>query len=325
VDYHKDEDPSWMDMVKKVETGGVKMLLDEYKELKKEKYPGLTTNVFGTNPKKNRYQDVGCWDHTRVVITGGPVDYIHGNFVDGFIKPKQFIATQGPIEDVPGQFDCTVPEFWRMIWEQKCNVIVMLCQTVELGKAKCTQYWPEKGGEKAIYGTGPSAIHVETMDVGQRNIEDHTIAMTMMKVTEGGKGTARSLVHFLHQNWPDRKCPPSAYPIVEFLIKVHTAQKTICAKNDISPDKSPMVVHCSAGIGRSGTFLAIDIALNLVNRYSALNIKEMVRLIRTQRHFAVQTPVQYVCIYQAILEFLVKHKGATFDVAKFAKDVKDVK
>jgi protein tyrosine phosphatase len=299
-----------------VEKGGVKQLLDEYKELKKEKHPGRTTKVFEANPTRNRYQDVGCWDHSRVVIQTGSVDHIHANFVDGFIKPRQFIATQGPIEEVPGQFDCTIPEFWRMIWEQKCNVIIMLCQTVELGKAKCSQYWPEKAGEKATYGD----IAIETMDVGQRNIEDHTIAMTTVKLSDG-KGPPRSLVHFLHQNWPDRKCPPSAYPIVEFLIRVHTAQKAICAKNDISPEKSPMVVHCSAGIGRSGTFLAIDIALNLVNRYSAVNIKEMVRLIRTQRHFAVQTPVQYVCIYQAILEFLVKHKGAKFDVAKFSKDV----
>ena len=320
VEYHSDSDPSWEELVKRVEKGGVKSLLDEYRELKKEKAAGRTTAVFAQFPTRNRYQDVGCWDQTRVAIEKGPVNYIHGNFVDGFIKPKQFIATQGPIEDVPGTFDCTIPEFWRMIWEQRCNVIIMLCQTVESGKAKCSQYWPEKVGERQTYGD----ILIETKDVGQRNIEEHVIWMSTMMVQEKGS-PPRSVVHFLHSNWPDRKCPPSAYPIIEFLIRVHTVQKKICEKNGILPEKSPMVVHCSAGIGRSGTFLAIDIALNLVNRFNQLNIKEMTRLLRTQRAFAVQTPVQYVCVYQAILEYLVKHKAAKFDVAKFAKEVASVK
>ena len=188
-------------MAGKVERGGVRALVDEYLDLRKEKLPDLTTKASEENPLRNRYKDVPCWDHCRVKLSGGPVDYIHGNWVDGLWKQRQFIATQGPLgAGVPGKVESTTAEFWRMVWEHKVTVIVMLCQTEEQGKAKCSQYWPLKAGERDQFGP----VVVETKEVGTKKVKDHVVTVSTLELLKDGFTNTRQVVHFLHQNWPDR-------------------------------------------------------------------------------------------------------------------------
>ena len=317
VEYRKECDPSWQEMAGRVERGGVRALVEEYLDLRKEKPPDhLTTKASEENIVRNRYKDVPCWDQSRVKLTGGPVDYIHGNWVDGLGKQRQFIATQGPLNSsVPGKMEPTTSEFWRMVWEHKVTVIVMLCQTVETNKPKCAQYWPERPGQKAVHGP----ITVETIDVQSRAIQDHQFSISILKVSDN-RGGVRALVHCLHKSWPDRNVPPSAYPLVDFQAIVGGFHSRMAARLGLTKEQSPLVVHCSAGIGRTGTFLVIDICVALLGRYGAVNVREVVRLVRTQRLFAVQTSSQYVCVYQTLLEWLVRQKGLKFDMAKFNRE-----
>ena len=315
------------DLVKRIQAAGAKGLLKEFHRLKSQcsKMDGRTDDASkaAANVKKNRYKDVGCWDQTRVKLEpvegGSEGDYIHANWVEGVEQPRRYILTQGPMLSIPGYADTTA-DMWRMVWEQGVSVIIMLCQVVEQDKSKCAQYWPTTKGAAQIHGN----FSVFCKEAGDRHIADHTIVLSNLILTpiNGGEGR-REICHYLHSNWPDRKCPPSAAPIVDFLVKVNKAARTLAERQGLSQTKSPLLVHCSAGIGRTGTLVAIDIGMGLLSLPSPrLSLPHIVLQLRRQRKFSVQTPIQYLCIYQALLEFLLRNKTITnFNIAHFNREI----
>ena len=296
------------DWVKKVEKMGARGILKEFEALKKEPKPEDRSQVVFTSQRlKNRYEDVGCWDQTRVKLEGKPEgeDYIHASWVDGLGAPKKYILTQGPLEEVADEttgqkdFDDTINAFWSMVWEQKVQVVVMLCLLEEQGKSKCSEYWPATPKERFILGD----VAVTNKRSEEKKMDDQLIVVSQLSLQKKGVKKTRELAHYLHKTWPDRKCPAKCGPLFEFMEKLGAVSAHLGKKNGEGAEV-PMVVHCSAGIGRSGTLVALEVAKGLMAKEGALDVAQIVRRLRRQRNAAVQTHPQYSSIYVAILHLI---------------------
>ncbi|XP_077470075.1 receptor-type tyrosine-protein phosphatase epsilon-like isoform X3 [Stigmatopora argus] len=237
------------------------------------------------NRDKNRYPNILPYDHSRVVLNlVGHVcsDYINASYIDGFKQKMKFIAAQGPKME-------TVADFWRMIWEQKTTTIVMLTNLKERKEDKCFQYWPEKGCW--MYGNMKVAMEDVTVLV------DYTVRKFCIQYqgSEGPRARAPCLVTQLHfTSWPDFGVPFSPIGMLKFLKKVKAVNPSYAG---------PIVVHCSAGVGRTGTFIVIDSMIDMMHMEQRLDVFGFVSRIREQRCQLIQTDMQYSFIYQALLEY----------------------
>ncbi|XP_025405414.1 tyrosine-protein phosphatase non-receptor type 9 isoform X2 [Sipha flava] len=281
-------------VVKKKRAG----LIKEYEEIK-TRSPDGTFNSARVRPNllKNRYTDVLCYDHTRVLLSQSEKDpmsdYIHANFVDGYKQKNAFISTQGPLPH-------TCADFWRMVWEQQVLVIVMTTKVFECGKIKCEQYWPpEELSEDQIYQN----FKVSTKSLSQFD----NFAVTRLELTNTDTNEIRQVSHFRFNSWPDFGVPQNAVAMLDFLEKVRKCQSSMLqdlgdkwAGHQRGP---PIVVHCSAGIGRTGTFCTLDICINRLEETSTVDIKGTVERIRSQRAYSIQTPEQYVFCHLALIEY----------------------
>ncbi|XP_036844643.1 receptor-type tyrosine-protein phosphatase epsilon isoform X1 [Oncorhynchus mykiss] len=236
------------------------------------------------NREKNRYPNILPYDHSRVVLTqlDGNLcsDYINASYIHGYTDNNKFIAAQGPKQD-------TVADFWRMIWEQKTATIVMLTNLKERKEDKCYQYWPDQG----CWTYGNVRVAVEDVTV----LVDYTIRKFYIQY-QASDGTKPSrLVTQLHfTSWPDFGVPFSPIGMLKFLKKVKTVNSSFAG---------PIVVHCSAGVGRTGTFIVIDGVIDMMHQEQKIDVFGFVSKIRDQRSQLVQTDIQYSFIYQALLEY----------------------
>ncbi|XP_069843552.1 receptor-type tyrosine-protein phosphatase F isoform X11 [Dipodomys merriami] len=232
------------------------------------------------NKPKNRYANVIAYDHSRVILTsidGVPgSDYINANYIDGYRKQNAYIATQGPLPETMG-------DFWRMVWEQRTATVVMMTRLEEKSRVKCDQYWPARGTE--TYGL----IQVTLLDT----VELATYTMRTFALHKSGSSEKRELRQFQFMAWPDHGVPEYPTPILAFLRRVK-------AFNPL--DAGPMVVHCSAGVGRTGCFIVIDAMLERMKHEKTVDIYGHVTCMRSQRNYMVQTEDQYVFIHEALLE-----------------------
>uniref|UniRef100_A0A3B4D6X7 Tyrosine-protein phosphatase non-receptor type 9 n=1 Tax=Pygocentrus nattereri TaxID=42514 RepID=A0A3B4D6X7_PYGNA len=218
-------------------------------------------------------------------------DYINASFMDGYKQKNAYIGTQGPLEKTYG-------DFWRMVWEQSVLVIVMTTRTDEGGRRKCGQYWPLQEGGQEVYG------HIAV--VNQR-VDNHShYNQTTLELHNTETCEQRQVTHFQFLSWPDYGVPSSALSLLDFLGAVKRQQKravkALGSQWRGHPLGPPMVVHCSAGIGRTGTFCALDICLSQLQEVGTLSVCQTVRRMRTQRAFSIQTPEQYYFCHTAILE-----------------------
>uniref|UniRef100_A0A669E0F9 protein-tyrosine-phosphatase n=1 Tax=Oreochromis niloticus TaxID=8128 RepID=A0A669E0F9_ORENI len=277
----------------------------EYEELRKEAPPGTFHCAQAAyNQEKNRYGDVLCLDQTRVLLfLSQRSDYINASFMDGYKQKNAYIGTQGPL-------DRTYGDFWRMVWEQNVLVIVMTTRTDEGSRRKCGQYWPLEEGGQEVYG------HIAV--VNQR-VDRHThYNHTTLELHNTETCEQRQVSHFQYLSWPDYGVPTSAVTLIDFLGAVKRQQrkmvKALGSQWTGHPLGPPMVVHCSAGIGRTGTFCALDICLSQLQDVGSLNVCQTVRRMRTQRAFSIQTPDQYYFCYNAILEH-AQRQAMTFQTS----------
>lgn len=267
----------------------------EYEELRKESVPGtFHCALTAYNQEKNRYGDVLCLDQTRVRLKARRnerSDYINASFMDGYKQKNAYIGTQGPLEKTYG-------DFWRMVWEQNVLVIVMTTRTDEGGRRKCGQYWPLEDGGQEVYG------HIAV--VNQRVDKTSHYNHTTLELHNTETCEQRQVVHLQYLSWPDYGVPTSAVTLMDFLAVVKRQQrravKAMGPQWRGHPLGPPMVVHCSAGIGRTGSFCALDICLSQLQDVGTLNVRQTVRRMRTQRAFSIQTPEQYFFCHNAILE-----------------------
>ncbi|XP_038588094.1 receptor-type tyrosine-protein phosphatase delta-like isoform X27 [Micropterus salmoides] len=232
------------------------------------------------NKPKNRYANVIAYDHSRVLLSaidGIPgSDYINANYIDGYRKQNAYIATQGSLPETFG-------EFWRMIWEQRSAIIVMMTKLEERSRVKCDQYWPTRGTE--TYGL----IQVTLLDT----VELATYCVRTFALFKNGSSEKREVRQFQFTAWPDHGVPEHPTPFLAFLRRVKACNP---------PDAGPMVVHCSAGVGRTGCFIVIDAMLERIKHEKTVDIYGHVTLMRAQRNYMVQTEDQYVFIHDALLE-----------------------
>ncbi|XP_061921301.1 receptor-type tyrosine-protein phosphatase delta-like isoform X35 [Entelurus aequoreus] len=232
------------------------------------------------NKPKNRYANVIAYDHSRVLLSaidGIPgSDYINANYIDGYRKQNAYIATQGSLPETFG-------EFWRMIWEQRSAIIVMMTKLEERSRVKCDQYWPTRGTE--TYGL----IQVTLLDT----VELATYCVRTFALFKNGSSEKREVRQFQFTAWPDHGVPEHPTPFLAFLRRVKACNP---------PDAGPMVVHCSAGVGRTGCFIVIDAMMERIKHEKTADIYGHVTLMRAQRNYMVQTEDQYVFIHDALQE-----------------------
>ncbi|KAL4617845.1 receptor-type tyrosine-protein phosphatase H [Arapaima gigas] len=250
-----------------------------------------TAALLPDNKPKNRFTNVLPYDWSRVRLTtlDGDVnsDYINASYMPGYgNNSRQYIATQGPLRS-------TVNDFWRMIWEQNVKAVVMVTNCTEGGRAKCEQYWP-LDYTPCTYG------ELGVLVTSEQKYKNWIVRE--FKVTNKMTSGARTVKHFHFTAWPDHGVPDSTSALIEYrgLVRHHI---------ESSFSLGPTVVHCSAGVGRTGTFIALDVALQELRMEKAVSPVAIVHKMRLHRPLMVQTESQYIFLHQCILDSLNEQKA----------------
>ncbi|KAL5016638.1 hypothetical protein ScPMuIL_006227 [Solemya velum] len=250
-----------------------KGLIESYKETLK---PG--------NNGKCRYKTIYPYDHSRVVLElddGNPnTDFINACYIDGYDKEKAYVASQGPVEAMK-------IDFWRMVWQLDSGIIIMLTNLSEEGKMKCIQYWPDPDMVHMF-----DKLHIRTLD--EEEFANFIIRTLEIKKKVGVK-KERIIKQFHFTSWPDRGVPKTVTALIDFRNKVCSTRVA---------GKGPLIVHCSAGVGRTGTFIGLDYLLHQGQNEKKVDIFSFVNKMRHQRPYMVQTPEQYEFLYDALVEAL---------------------
>ncbi|XP_072535323.1 receptor-type tyrosine-protein phosphatase H-like [Salminus brasiliensis] len=243
------------------------------------------TAVLPMNESKNRFSNVLAYDSSRVklsVHSSADSDYINANYMPGYGRNiQQYIAAQGPLASM-------VCDFWRMVWEQKCQAIVMLTSCTESARIKCDQYWPVDSSPCA-YGNLQVTVKSEQIK------KSWTLREFVVKNTVNSE--ERRVSHFHFTAWPHHGVPRRTDELIQF-------QRAVRQHIESSPFTGPTVVHCSAGVDRTGIFIALDTVLQQLEKERAVSIAACVHRMRLNRPLMVQTEAQYVFLHQCIVDSL---------------------
>ncbi|KAA0723485.1 Receptor-type tyrosine-protein phosphatase eta [Triplophysa tibetana] len=244
------------------------------------------------NKAKNRYNNVLPYDSSRVKLSmpSSPFDeYINASYMPGYTSKKEFIAAQGPLP-------CTVNDFWRMIWEKNVHTIVMLTKCNEQGRVKCEEYWPSDM---------KSFNNLTVTTTSEIPLEDWTISDFEVKNVKTAE--SRSVRHFHFTAWPDHGVPETTELLINFrhLVREHMEQYS---------RHSPTLVHCSAGVGRTGTLIAIDRLIFQIERDGVVDVYGIIHDLRMHRPLMVQTEDQYVFLNQCAMDFIKSRTGNNVDL-----------
>uniref|UniRef100_A0A674CKZ3 Protein tyrosine phosphatase receptor type Q n=1 Tax=Salmo trutta TaxID=8032 RepID=A0A674CKZ3_SALTR len=233
------------------------------------------------NRSKNRFTNIKPYNNNRVKLLSEPgmpgSDYINASFISGYLCPSEFIATQGPL---PG----TVADFWRMIWETRTRTIAMLTQCYEKGRIRCHQYWPEDNKPVTVFGD--IIITKLTEDV----YPDWTVRA--LKVERHGDYMV--VHHFNYTSWPEHGVPDSSTTLIQFVRAIRANRH----------ENTTIVVHCSAGVGRTGVFITLDHLIQHVSDHDFVDIYGLVAELRSERMCMVQNLAQYMFLHQSTLDLL---------------------
>uniref|UniRef100_A0A663M7A1 Receptor-type tyrosine-protein phosphatase eta n=1 Tax=Athene cunicularia TaxID=194338 RepID=A0A663M7A1_ATHCN len=267
---------------------------EEYEELKSA---GVHQPKFAAelaeNRGKNRYNNVLPYDISRVKLSdqsSATDDYINANYMPGYNSKKAFIAAQGPLPN-------TIEDFWRMIWEKNIYSIVMLTKCVEQARTKCEQYWPDK--QSKSYGDIIVTMVSEAV-LPEWTVRDFTVEKT-------NTPESHSVRQFHFTSWPDHGVPETTDLLINFRHLVHEYSSQ-------NPIDSPTLVHCSAGVGRTGTFIAIDRLIQQVEMENTVDVYGVVYDLRMHRPLMVQTEDQYVFLNQCVMDIIRSQKDKKTDL-----------
>uniref|UniRef100_A0A1B0AVR3 protein-tyrosine-phosphatase n=1 Tax=Glossina palpalis gambiensis TaxID=67801 RepID=A0A1B0AVR3_9MUSC len=261
-----------------------------------EKHFGTSESEKPHNRCLNRYRDVNPYDHSRIIIHRGNVDYINANLVKLERAERKYILTQGPLGD-------TVGHFWLMIWEQNTKAILMLNKLMEKKQIKCHMYWPERKGSECALKLDEVNLMVEFL----RCERYKNFCRRWLKLTDLETNQSREILQFHYTTWPDFGIPSSPVAFLQFLKEVRDS-------GALDTNVGPAVVHCSAGIGRSGTFCLVDCCLVLIDKEGVNNVsvQNVLYELRRYRMGLIQTADQLYFSYQAIIEGIKLLKDPEF-------------
>ncbi|KAM4601745.1 tyrosine-protein phosphatase non-receptor type 4-like [Polymixia lowei] len=255
-------------------------LLAQFEQLYRKK-PGLTASCarLPQNVSKNRYRDISPYDATRVVLKGEN-DYINANYINipASGSVNRYIACQGPLP-------ATCGDFWQMTWEQSCSLLVVLTTQVERGRVKCHQYWPNLAGSATYGGFQVACVTQE----GSSAFVAREMTVTHLESQE-----SRTLTQLQYLAWPDHGVPEDSSDFLELVGLVRCRRR--------GGEGRPVVVHCSAGIGRTGVLITMETALCLLEGGQPVYPLDIVRTMREQRAMMIQTPSQYRFVCEAVLK-----------------------
>ncbi|KAG8198258.1 hypothetical protein JTE90_021515 [Oedothorax gibbosus] len=242
------------------------------------------------NKSLNRYRDVNPFDHSRVCLKRGDKDYINASLVNVPAAERSYILTQGPLPVTTGHF-------WLMVWEQKSKGILMLNRIIEKNSVKCHQYWPigsVNGGSDDLFLTD---VGLKVTFLNQSYESYYIIRKFLLTDFESQENESREIIQFHYTTWPDFGVPQSPGAFLNFLFSIRNSG---VLENNVGP----AVVHCSAGIGRSGTFCLVDSCLVLIekNDPNSINVRQQLLDMRHFRMGLIQTPDQLRFSYVAIIE-----------------------
>ncbi|OXB66438.1 hypothetical protein ASZ78_011972, partial [Callipepla squamata] len=228
---------------------------------------------------KGRQDHVSTYDRHRVKLhplLGDPnSDYINANYIDGYHRSNHFIATQGPKQEM-------VYDFWRMVWQEHCSSIVMITKLVEVGRVKCSKYWPD---DSEMYGD------IKITLVKSEMLAEY--AVRTFALERRGYSARHEVKQFHFTSWPEHGVPYHATGLLAFIRRV---------KASTPPDAGPIVIHCSAGTGRTGCYIVLDVMLDMAECEGVVDIYNCVKTLCSRRINMIQTEEQYVFIHDAILE-----------------------
>ncbi|XP_022081283.1 tyrosine-protein phosphatase non-receptor type 21-like [Acanthaster planci] len=245
------------------------------------------------NEHRNRFKDVLPYEDKRIELApmhDNSTGYINASNIKIPIARDtcQYLAAQGPMES-------TVKDWWRMVWERRIHVIAMLTKLEEGGKEKCFKYWPDCSSSKNTVEFGPFRI------IGQFSNDSGCYITSGLTVRHVPSGEQRTVWHLQYTDWPNQGCPDDVHGYLAF---VEEFQSVCRHANSISDKPSPPLVHCSAGVGRSGVLILTDLMLNSLEHNEEINVPRMLERLRNQRMLMVQTVGQYIFVYRALVQSL---------------------
>ncbi|XP_022340242.1 tyrosine-protein phosphatase non-receptor type 2-like [Crassostrea virginica] len=253
------------------------------------------------NRNKNRYRDVSPYDHSRVKLSNNV--YINASLVEVKEANRKYILTQGPLE-------VTVSHFWQMVWEQKSKAIIMLNKLIENGARKCYKYYPT-GDEEDEDEMEYEDVALNVSVVRETQLDFYVERILLLQHTESGE--SREVIHYNYTHWPDFGVPQSPSVFLKFLM-------TVRQSGALEADVGPAIVHCSAGIGRSGTFCLVDSSLVIIEKthdFNSIDVRSLLLEMRKCRMGLIQTADQLRFSYLAIIEGghgILSNGNATLDI-----------
>ncbi|NWU72635.1 PTN14 phosphatase, partial [Pterocles burchelli] len=280
---------------RKLEEG---MVFTEYEQIPKKKADGIfTTAALPENTERNRIREVVPYEENRVELVPtkeNNTGYINASHIKVTVGGEEwhYIATQGPLPH-------TCHDFWQMVWEQGVNVIAMVTAEEEGGRSKSHRYWPKLGSKhsSATYGKFKVTTKFRT--------DSGCYATTGLKVKHLLSGQERTVWHLQYTDWPDHGCPEEVQGFLSYLEEIQSVRRhtnsVLDSSNNCNP---PIVVHCSAGVGRTGVVILTELMTGCLEHNEKVDVPVMLRLLREQRMFMIQTIAQYKFVYRVLIQFL---------------------
>ncbi|XP_023208880.1 tyrosine-protein phosphatase non-receptor type 21 isoform X1 [Xiphophorus maculatus] len=271
-------------------------LLKEFESVPK-RVPGedCNTALLPENRDKNRFVDVLPYDSSRVELVPtkeNNTGYINASHVKVTIGGQtwSYIAAQGPLSH-------TCADFWQMVWEEDVSIIAMVTAEEESGREKSCRYWPRLGSRHntVTYGRFRITTRFRT--------ESGCYATTGLKIKNVPKDQERTVWHLQYTDWPDHGCPEDFKGFLTYLEEVQSVRRHTNAISD-PKNINPVLVHCSAGVGRSGVVILSELMIACLEHNEMLTVPEVLRLLRDQRMLMVQTLSQYTFVYKVLIEYL---------------------
>ncbi|XP_060735462.1 tyrosine-protein phosphatase non-receptor type 21 isoform X2 [Tachysurus vachellii] len=273
------------------------LVFTEYEQMPK-KWPSSECSIaqLPENAERNRFQDVLPYDETRVELVPtkeNNTGYINASHIKLTIGGEEwnYIAAQGPLPN-------TCQDFWQMAWEQGVAIIAMVTAEEEGGREKSFRYWPRLGSRHntVTYGRFKITTRFRT--------DSGCYATTGLKIKHLLTGQERTVWHLQYMDWPDHSCPEDFKGFLSYLEEIQSVRRHTNSTSDPKNTNPPVLVHCSAGVGRSGVVILSEIMVACMEHNEMLDVPTVLSLLRQQRMMMVHTVSQYTFIYKVLIQFL---------------------